>query len=452
MDIRIQDLFCIYKGSAEPVVALRGLHLNIPSGECLVIKGPNGSGKSTLVKILTGFIKPTAGKILIGDRDISTIDPLELRRELVSSIDQRGNLLEDITILDNIALAYSISGESYLSARKLARESLTAHNLEQLSHRYREQLSAGERQFSSLLAALATNPKILIADEPSGELDNASAEIMYTLLKSLAGKTTVILVTHDPRAEGYADRVVAIREGRISEEWLPGKVEESVIDPFGWMRVRETLARSPKRNPAHRARGAEILINGRNIGLSYAGREIFSRVNLHGSQGEVIALASTSGSGKSSLLRILCGIQDPTQGDVLVQPELLRTLSRQERANLRKERIGFLAQGGSSLGNTSLRDYVHHMSPSLEASFGTRASRPLSAFSGGERARIELMKILSEGKPILLLDEPTSQMDERSSIEAVEMILEYADNGGLVITSTRDPFLLQNADRIIRGQ
>jgi putative ABC transport system ATP-binding protein len=207
MDIRIQDLFCIYKSNDENVVALRGLHLNIASGECLVIKGPNGSGKSTLVKIITGFLKPTAGTIFIGDRDISTIDPLELRRELVSSIDQRGNLLEDFTILENIALAYILNGESHSSARKMAMQLLTVHDLQKLSDRYQDQLSAGERQFASLLAALATNPEILVADEPSGELDNTSAEIMYTLLKSIAGQTTVILVTHDPRAERQFGRV-----------------------------------------------------------------------------------------------------------------------------------------------------------------------------------------------------------------------------------------------------
>ena len=452
MNIRIEDLFCVYKSNDETVVALRGLHLNIPAGECLVIKGPNGSGKSTLVKILTGFMTATAGKILIGDRDISTIDPLLLRRDLVASIDQRGNLLAEITILDNIALAYSLSGQSHSSARKLARELLTVHNLQHLADRYQDQLSAGERQFSALLAALATNPEILIADEPSGELDNTSAEIMYTLLKSLAGHTTVILVTHDPRAEKYGDRVVAIREGRISEEWSPGEEERSVIDPFGWMRVRETLPESPKRKPPHREIDAKFLINGSNIGLSYGGKEIFSRVNLQGSQGEIIALSSESGSGKSSLLRILCGIQNLTEGEVIVQGESLATLSRQDRAELRKEKIGFLPQGGSSSGNISLRDHVPQMSPNLEASFGTRTKRSLSAFSGGERARIELMKILSEGKPIILLDEPTSQMDERRSLEAVEMILAFADSGGLVITSTRDPLLLKNADQIIRGQ
>ena len=275
---------------------------------------------------------------------------------------------------------------------------------------------------------------------------------MYTLLKSLAGHTTVILVTHDPRAEKYGDRVVAIREGRISEEWSPGEEERSVIDPFGWMRVRETLPGSPKRKPPHREIDAKFLINGSNIGLSYGGKEIFSRVNLQGSQGEIIALSSESGSGKSSLLRILCGIQNLTEGEVIVQGESLATLSRQDRAELRKEKIGFLPQGGSSSGNISLRDHVPQMSPNLEASFGTRTKRSLSAFSGGERARIELMKILSEGKPIILLDEPTSQMDERRSLEAVEMILAFADSGGLVITSTRDPLLLKNADQIIHGQ
>jgi len=452
MKIRIEDLFYIYESNNETVVALRGLHLSIESGECLVIKGPNGSGKSTLVKLLTGFFTPTAGRIFIGDQDISKIDPLQLRREFVSSIDQRGNLLGDITILENIALAHTLIGQTHSSAKKSARDLLSTHNLEHLSDRYSAQLSAGERQFSSLLAAIATNPKVLIADEPSGELDNDSAEIMYTLLKSLAGNATVILVTHDARAESYADRVVQIREGRISEEWLPGEDEKSVIDPFGWMRVRETLPPSPKRNAQRNGLAQQSLIHGASIELSYGSKEIFSNINIEGSSGQLIALSSASGSGKSSLLRILCGIQDPTAGEVYIKDQLLRDLSREDRAGLRKELVGFLGQGGSALTNISLMDHVGQLRANLEAFFDGRMDRPLSAFSGGERARIELLKILVEGKPILLLDEPTSQMDERRSLEAAEMLLDYVDRGGLIIASTRDPILLENADQVIRGQ
>ena len=449
MDIRIEDLFYIYESNSEPVVALRGLQLSVASGECLVIKGPNGSGKSTLVKLLTGFATASAGRILIGEEDISRIDPLRLRREYISSIDQRGNLLRDITILDNIALAFALVGHTRTRSRQLASDLLSAHGLSRLAERYQDQLSSGERQFASLLAAIATNPKVLIADEPSGELDNSSAEVMYSLLKSLAGSASVILVTHDVRAEQYADRIVRLRDGRISEEWLPGGEEKSVIDSFGWMRTRERDSAVPKRLTQTSRENQQPLLGAINVSLSYAGKDIFSMINLTGSSGEFIALSSTSGSGKSSLLRILCGLQNPTFGEVYVMGQSLKGLSREERANLRRDSVGFLGQGGSALSNISVLDHLGPLQTNLADSFGERLSQPLSSFSGGERARIELVKILAEGKPILLLDEPTSQMDERRSLDAAQMILDYVGQGGLVIASTRDEALLDNADFLI---
>lgn len=452
MNIHIEDLFYIYKSNGEDVVALRGLYLDVEEGECLVIKGPNGSGKSTLVRLLTGFFTPTAGRIFIGDRDITSIDPLRLRREYVSSIDQGGNLLPDLTIQENIALAFAISDQSNKDPGKMAQELLEMHELGHLSHRYQGELSAGERQFSSLLAAIATSPRVLIADEPSGELDNASAEIMYSLIKALAKKTSVVLVTHDARAEHYADRVVQIRDGRISEEWAPGDEPRSVVDPFGWMRVRDNPTSMPLRNRTVTNADKPIILRGTNLQLSYKGKEVFSSVDVAGVSGELIVLSSASGSGKSSLLRILGGIQDPTGGEVWVMDQALTNLSRQERANLRAQSVGFLSQGGSVLANVSLADHLGELQTNFDPSLTDRLSRPLSTFSGGEYARIELLKILAEGRKILLLDEPTSQMDERRSFEAAELLFDFIDKGGLVVATTRDPILLGNADKVIRVQ
>lgn len=448
MDIRIEDLFYIYESNNEKMVALRGLHLNVLAGECLVIKGPNGSGKSTLVKLLTGFYTPTAGKILIGEQDIAGIDPLRLRREYVASIDQRGNLLADITILQNIALGFVLVGQSRSSAREKAKELIEFHRLGHLANRYPDQLSAGERQFSSLLAAMATNPKVLIADEPSGELDNESAEVMYQLLKSLAGQASVILVTHDARAESFADRVVRIREGRISEEWHPGEEERSVIDPFGWMRIRDKAPQATSKGKSTLTTGHEILLRGVDLALDYGDKKIFARLSVAGGKGELIAFSSASGSGKSSLLRILAGIQNPSTGNVFVQNRSLKDMSREDRAELRRESIGFLSQGGSKVSSISLADHFAGHEVELGDSYKSRMNRPLSTFSGGERARIELLKIFADSKPIFILDEPTSQMDESRSAEATNLILSRVRDGALVIVSTREQSLLDAADHV----
>lgn len=449
MDISIEDLFYIYKGNNVSVVALRGLHLKVAAGECLVIKGPNGSGKSTLVKLMTGFYTPTAGRILIGDQDISELDPLKLRREFVASIDQRGNLLSDISVLQNIALGFALVGEPRASGIEKAVKLLESHGLGHLANRFPDQLSAGERQFSSLLAAMATNPKVLIADEPSGELDNESADVMYRLLKTLAGQASVILVTHDSRAESYADRVVRIREGRISEEWRPGEEEVSVVDPFGWMRIKENRPNSIPRVKMTNSRTHEFLLRGLDLGLDYAGKQIFTGINIDAAAGELIALSSTSGSGKSSLLRILAGIQNPTRGEVLINGSLLKNLSREGRSELRKESIGFLSQGGSKLSSISLADHFAGNNAELGESYKSRMNRALSTFSGGERARIELLRVLADLRPTFILDEPTSQMDEHRSAEATDIILDRVKAGALVIVSTREQSLLDSADHIV---
>ncbi len=451
MDIRIEDLFYIYESNNVSVVALRGLHLNVASGECLVIKGPNGSGKSTLVKLMTGFYTPTAGRIVIGDQDIAELDPLRLRREFVASIDQRGNLLNDLTVLQNIALGFTLLGQARGSATKNATQLLEDHGLSHLCNRYPDQLSAGERQFSSLLTAMATNPKVLIADEPSGELDNQSAEVMYRLLKTLAGDASVILVTHDARAEVYADRVVRIREGRISEEWRHGEEEVSVIDPFGWMRVKENAPHltSSARGRRKETKPREIILRGIDLSLDYDGKLIFSGINLDAGGGELIAFSSTSGSGKSSLLRILAGIQNPSDGDVLIKGINIKDLSREDRAELRAESVGFLGQGGSKVSSISLADHFAGFDIALGDSFKSRLNRALSTFSGGERARIELLRVLADSKAIYILDEPTSQMDEHRSAEATNIILDQVKSGALIIVSTREQTLLDSADRVV---
>lgn len=452
MDISIKDLFYLYTNGNETVVALRGLHLDVASGECLVIKGPNGSGKSTLVKILTGFFTPSSGKIYIGDQDLTQIDPLRLRREYVASIDQRGNLLSGMTVLENIALAVTLSGASFAESKLSAQALLDSHGLGGIGRRYSGQLSAGERQICSLIAAIATQPKVLIADEPSGELDNDAADKVYQILKSASGETTIILVTHDPRAERIADRVIRMRDGRVSEEWSPGEDEASVIDPSGWMRVREVEQKKRSGKPKSKFKGKRngpYLIQAQGISLTYGLGALFSDINLDGKSGEIIALSAPSGHGKSSLLRILAGIQDPSTGHVEIEGLALEGLDRESRAAMRAEKIGFLSQGDGAFHRLSLADYLGNLKNSLDHPFGNRMKSSLSNFSGGERARIELLKILAQKKPILILDEPTSQLDENRSNEIVSLIADYAKNGGLVIASTRDESFLERADRIL---
>lgn len=446
--IRMRDLFYIYENNGEKVVALRGLDLTVELGECLAIRGPNGSGKSTLVKLLTGYQSPTAGEIFIDELNIATVDPIRLRREFVASVDQAGNLVRELTVLENLQLAHSLSGSS--NGVDTALQTLELHQSAHLAHRYPEELSAGERQYLSLLTAVATEPRVLVADEPTAELDDAAARVIYELLSELSKTTIVILVTHDGRAEEYATRTVRIREGRISEEWRAGEAEESVIDEFGWTRVREVVPELPVRTPRS-SNGEQAFLGVTNLGLSYGEKRIFSDLSFAAAPGQLVVLDSTNStkSGKSSLLRILAGLQDPTAGEVTVAGVSLRGLDREARVDLRTRSISYLPQRGNALQLVNLGEYLNGSGIFLPGALGKRINTPLGNFSGGERARIELMKVIAQARPILLLDEPTSQMDEKRGFEMIDALFTYLSNGGLIVTSTRNEIFLEAADLTI---
>ena len=453
-EIRIEDLFLIYEIEGEKLVALRGLHLEISRGECLVIRGPNGSGKSTLVKLLTGYLTPTAGTIFLDGKNINEIDPIRLRREFVASVDQRGNLIEELTTVENLSLGHQLRNIGYKKSHSLSMETLEKFGLGEIANSYPRQISAGQRQIAALLTAIATKPKILIADEPSAELEDASAERVYSMLRELAGETTVILVTHDQRAEKFADRIVRIQEGRISEEWSPGSPELSVTDPFGWKRVTEISPNMPVRVRPHLDASALPFMRVEDLALEYPGRPLFSALNFTASAGQLIAIDSSNsaGSGKSSLLRVLAGISDPSLGNVRIGGSNMGELDRAARADLRNGFIGYLDQRSNSLENISLADFFGRLPIPQDHNFLKRRDQSLGTFSGGERAYIELNKILVEAKSILLLDEPTSQMDDRKTLDSIARIFECVYNGGIVVMITREKLILESADTVINLQ
>ena len=215
------------------------------------------------------------------------------------------------------------------------------------------------------------------------------------------------------------------------------------------MRVQEIAHEVPTR--LNRILGKEPIFRVENLALSYGERLVFSNLSFTGRPGELIVLDSSKspGSGKSSLLRILAGIQDAKAGEVKVLDATLSTLDRSERALLRRDSISYLGQRESSVEHLSLGDFLDTTSVDLGEALNVRKKSAISTFSGGERARIELTKIIAEARPILLLDEPTSQMDERKIAEVIGLLYRYLSAGGLAIVITRNEYLIEAADQVI---
>ncbi len=201
------------------VRALNGVSLEIEKGAFIATMGPSGSGKSTLMHILGGLDRPSTGNIRVGDMNINTLDEHEIaiyRRKMVGFIFQTFNLIPSMNALDNVALPLRLNGISRKARNERARQLLKDVGLEDRLYHRPTQLSGGQQQRIAIARALANDPPIILADEPTGNLDTKSGTVIMNILAELHNQgRTLFLVTHDPRMEQYVDRVIHMLDGQI---------------------------------------------------------------------------------------------------------------------------------------------------------------------------------------------------------------------------------------------
>ena len=222
-----ENLIKIYKVSDAEVMALQGLDLRVDRGELMAIVGASGSGKTTLMNVLGGLDRPSAGKVMVDDQDLLRFTDRDLnryRRGQVGFVWQQAsrNLIPYLTALENVELPMTVAGIKWKEKRSWAEELLEAVGLSERRHHKLAQMSGGEGQRTAIAVALANKPILLLADEPTGEVDSETAQIIldsFRRLNSTYGLTTLI-VTHDQQVSGHVDRVVAIRDGKTSTETI----------------------------------------------------------------------------------------------------------------------------------------------------------------------------------------------------------------------------------------
>ena len=223
--IQCQDLFKIYKIADIEVVALRGLDLNVQPGEVVAIVGASGSGKSTLLNILAGYDSPSAGEVRVGGKDLLTMSSKDLevyRKTDVGFIWQQTdrNLFPYLTALENVMLPMMLSHTPSYERMARAEELLNLVGLSDRKHHKHDKLSGGEQQRVAIAVALSNKPSLLLADEPTGELDDVTAADILDLFGRVNNElgTTILIVTHDPDIAYKVGRVVMIRDGKMSTE------------------------------------------------------------------------------------------------------------------------------------------------------------------------------------------------------------------------------------------
>jgi putative ABC transport system ATP-binding protein len=223
------------QGAAE-VHALAGIDLSVDAGSMVAVMGPSGSGKSTLLTIAGSLEDPTSGEVVVCGEDLATLSrngKARLRRRSIGFVFQDFNLLPGLTAAENVALPLELDGLPARKARVAGLRALERFGLDERSAHYPDQLSGGERQRVAIARAMVGERRLLLADEPSGALDSVNSEAVMRLLHDAckdAGMTAVV-VTHDAELASWADRVVLLRDGRVSDQTVQAPGPESLLAP-----------------------------------------------------------------------------------------------------------------------------------------------------------------------------------------------------------------------------
>ena len=218
--IDVKDLVKTFKVGSEPIEVLKGLTLQVRKGEFIAIMGPSGSGKSTLLNILASIEDITRGHLFIDDKDISRTNLVEMRRHKTSIIYQDFNLLPYLSAIENIMFPMMLCGVKENDARKRALVLLERVHMSHRSSHTPDDLSGGEKQRVAVARSLANNPRILLADEPTGDLDSKTGDSIIELFKEIVRDhaVTIIIVTHDIKIAQKTDRILILREGVLHHE------------------------------------------------------------------------------------------------------------------------------------------------------------------------------------------------------------------------------------------
>jgi ABC-type lipoprotein export system ATPase subunit len=489
-----EDLFLIYRTGHGDVSALRGLDLTVAAGERVAVLGPSGAGKSSLLALCAGFARPSSGRLRVAGTAIEAAGARRLaalRRHQLGIVRQhfRRSLPDELTALEIVGLPLRLAGhkERRGAAGLLERAGLG----DRLDARPAE-LSGGEQQRVAVCAALAKRPGVVLADEPTGELDAPTSAAIVELLLGLAGDAAVLLVTHDLAVAGRADRIVHVRDGRVSAE---GEAEQDlVVDEQGWLRLprelREQAGIGRHVHAAPTARGIELValagsrhaapaddrpaavtvrreaglaVTLRGVSKAYGDRAVLRGLTHEFAAGTLHVVPGPSGSGKTTLLALLAALDAPDAGTLAAGGEPFGQLRGEAAAAWRRARVGYLSQQPLLTGHLSARENVAlavqlrgERDPGsaerwLEwVGLAPAADRPAASLSGGEQRRAGLAQAMAGEPAILLVDEPTAHLDRASGRQVVALLRRAAEeHGSTVIASTHDTDLIAAADHVL---
>ena len=453
--LEIVDLYRFYHPGETEVRALRGVSLGVAAGETVALVGPSGSGKSTLLACAAGLDEPAGGTVTIGGRRLTRRSEAEraaIRAASIGMVAQSGNLFGHLTLGDNIRLRQELAGRR---ATPTVAELLDRVGLADRAEALPGTLSGGELARGALAVALAVDPPLLVADEPTSEVD---AETEHRILNVIEERRrrggAALIATHSLALSARATRVLTIRDGVIAAGTPP-----SATGPgFGQSAEPGRFAGVARQRP-----GQPILVSGERAERTYVSGSTrtvaLAAATFQVNVGDRIAIMGPSGSGKTTLLHLMAGLDHPTSGTV-AWPGLDAATS------LRPSQVGLVFQSPSLIPSLSVIENVR-LPLALARSRPSRAMDPrqaLDAFglgdladmmpdelSGGQLQRVGVARALVAGPGLLLADEPTGQLDQSTAqrlFDDLERNLAGTDTA--LVVATHDPAVANRLDLLWR--
>jgi len=482
--IDVRDVFRVHQTAEGDAAALQGLSLTVREGETVTVLGPSGSGKSTFLRILAGLDRPSAGTVRVFGTELAKLparDVARYRTHTVGYADQHyaRALAPELTARELVGLELGLAGATPAERDRRADELLERVGLADKRAARPAELSGGEQQRVAVAASLAHRPKLFLADEPTGELDAESARLVYGTIGELirTERCTAVIVSHDPESASIADRVIRIRDGRVSEESGGSLREESiVVGRGGWLRLPEELLRRSgiRTHASARLEGRDIVVSGeepaenaptvealerprearpvaalRRVSKGYGARTVLDGLAAMFASSTLTVVTGPSGSGKTTLLHVLGGLVPPSSGALEVRAE--KTGYVFQGANLLPhftafENVSFAARVADAETDPALAPLALLTLVGLEA----KLDHLPAELSGGEAQRVAIARALAQAPELMLCDEPTGHLDSDTGERVLELIeaLQEEFKFALVI-ATHDPDVAARLRRAI---
>jgi putative ABC transport system ATP-binding protein len=489
--IQMQDVVKTYSTGDIPFVALDHVTMDIQQGEFLGITGKSGAGKTTLLNMISGVSDVSSGKILFhwaGKESPSPSVPIHAlsedklalwRGENLGIIYQSFELMPTLSLVENVMLPPDFSGAYQpLISKKRALELLDLVEIADHAYKIPAHISGGQKQRVAIARALVNDPHLIIADEPTGNLDSVTAETIFQIFEKLVAQgKTIVLVTHDESFAARFTRRLQIVDGVVSTpaengSGTAGRLEipsalissQRQVNPDA-RKSRIEIVSTPK---VHQQQPSAIIL--RNVEKVYensAGKFVaLKNINLQLNYGQFISIVGKSGCGKSTLLNMITGIDHPTMGDVIIGNEHIYKMSESKRALWRGKNMGVVFQFFqllptlSLLENTMLPMDYCDLYPFYERSeramellkmvgLEDQAYKLPTAISSGQQQSGAIARALATDPSIILADEPTGNLDSRAAENVLSLFEGLASRGKTVLIVTHDPSITQRTDQTI---